>query len=165
MTIMKIILIKRKYSCELPSCGRPQDCKTESPHKICGYHHIDYGVIQGFPRKEKKAVTTLVKKYDIFSRVSILPIKCWHVTRVSHHWSGWWKNGKSFTIFNPWLFCRNVLGLWLLKHGKIRIAYFPRRGRKPKYKKKNRSYVFRNGFRLFRASIDKAGAAKTILKW
>ena len=50
----KIILIKRKYSCELPSCGQPQDCKTESLHKICGYHHIDYGVIQGFPRKEKK---------------------------------------------------------------------------------------------------------------
>ena len=39
--------------------------------------------------------------------------------------------------------CRNFLGLWLLKHWKIRIAYrqwrsnFPRRGRKPIYEKKN----------------------------
>ena len=58
-------------------------------------------------------------------------------------WSRWWVNSKAFAIFNP-VFCRNFLGLWLLKHSKIRIAYrqwrsnFPWRGRKPIYEKKNR---------------------------
>ena len=32
------------------------------------YYHINYGVIQGFPAL-RKAVTTHVKKYDLFSRV------------------------------------------------------------------------------------------------
>ena len=47
--------------------------------------------------------------------------------------------------------CRNLYGLWLLKHWKIRIAYrqersnFPRRGRKPKYGKKTESWVL-SGF-------------------
>ena len=47
------------------------DCGAASAgeyHKVIWYYHINYGVIQGFPAL-RKAVTTHVKKYDIFSRV------------------------------------------------------------------------------------------------
>ena len=44
-------------------------------------YHINCGVIQGFPAL-RKAVTTHVKKYRIFSRV---PISCLHVTRLWRH--------------------------------------------------------------------------------
>lgn len=50
-------------------------------------------------KKREKAVTTLVKKYDIFSRVLISPIKCWHVTRVSHHWLKLMKEWQIFHHF------------------------------------------------------------------
>ena len=71
---MKIILLKRKYSCELPSCGRPQDCKIVPAQNmwISSYGLRRYTRIS---KKREKAVTTLVKKYDIFSRVLISPIK------------------------------------------------------------------------------------------
>ena len=36
--------------------------------------------------------------------------------------SGWWMNGKAFTIPNTRVVCRNFLGLWRLKNWKIRIA-------------------------------------------
>ena len=54
--------------------------------------------------------------------------------------------------------CRNLYGLWLLKHWKIRIAYrqersnFPRRGRKPKYGKKTESWVLSGLVMAFRAA-------------
>ena len=51
--------------------------------KNCNYQ-INRGVIRGFPAL-RKAVTTHVKKYDIFSRVLIYPISCLHVTRLWCH--------------------------------------------------------------------------------
>ena len=51
---------------------------------IISFHHINCGVQQGFPAL-RKAVTTHVKKNRIFFRVLILPISCWHVTRLWRH--------------------------------------------------------------------------------
>ena len=51
---------------------------------IISFYHINCGVQQGFPAL-RKAVTTHVKKNRIFFRVLILPISCWHVTRLWRH--------------------------------------------------------------------------------
>ena len=74
----------------------------------------------------------------------ILPISCWHVTRLSRH---------SIRLMNEWqslhhsqskVVCHNIFGFWLLKHWKIHIPYrqrclnFPRGGIKPRCRKKNR---------------------------
>ena len=66
--------------------------------------------------------------------------------------SGYWMNGKAFTILNPRSFVRDFFGLWLLKHWKIRIAYrqwrsnFSLEGEEnQKTRRKTESYVF-SGF-------------------
>ena len=51
---------------------------------IISFYHINCGVQQGFPAL-KKAATTYVKKKRLFFRVLILPISCWHVTRLWRH--------------------------------------------------------------------------------
>ena len=43
------------------------------------FYHINCGVIQGFPAL-RKAVTTHVKKYRVFSRVLIQTVGCLQVT-------------------------------------------------------------------------------------
>ena len=53
---------------------------------------MNYGVIQGFPVL-RKAVTTHVKEYDIFSRLLDIAFGATP--------SGWWMNGEVFTILNP----------------------------------------------------------------
>ena len=62
-------------------------------------YHINYGVIKGFLALWK-AVTTHVKKYRIFFTCLISPISCWHVFTFRATRSGWWMNGKAFTILN-----------------------------------------------------------------
>ena len=59
----------------------------------------------------RKAVTTHLKKYDIFSNVFQIPNRLRHVTRLSRHsimLSGWWMNGKAFTILDP----RSFVGIF-----------------------------------------------------
>ena len=103
---------------------------------------MNYGVIQGFPAL-RKAITTHVKEYDIFHVCWISPISCWHVTRLSRHSVRLMNERRSLHHSQSKIVCRIFFGLWQLKHWKIRIAYrqwrsnFPRRGRKPKYGKKN----------------------------
>ena len=119
---------------------RPKNC----------FYHINYGVLQGFPAL-RKAVTTYLKRYRIFSRVydtanqlltshppSRHSVRYMNERRILHH-------SQSKVVF------RIFFGLWLLKTLKIRIAFrqwrssFFRRGRKPKYGKKDESYEF-SGF-------------------
>ena len=66
-----------------------------------------------------------------------LSISCWRVTPFSRHSV---RQSLQYAQSNMAV-CRNLLGLWLLKHWKIRTAYgwwrsnFPRRRRKPKGEK------------------------------
>ena len=92
-------------------------------------YHINYGFIQGFPAL-RKAITSQVKKYNIFSGVFDLLISCWHITCLLCYHS------QSKVV------CQNFFRLWLLKHWKICIAgrqwhsNFPIRGRNKMWKKK-----------------------------
>ena len=52
-----------------PNLHPPPQCRWVLVSRVSKYlHHINCGVIQGFPAL-RKAVTTHVKKYRIFSRV------------------------------------------------------------------------------------------------
>ena len=92
-------------------------------------YHINYGFIQGFPAL-RKAITSQVKKYNIFSGVFDLLISCWHITCLLCYHS------QSKVV------CQNFFRLWLLKHWKICIAgrqwhsNFPIRGRNKMWKEK-----------------------------
>ena len=92
-------------------------------------YHINYGFIQGFPAL-RKAITSQVKKYNIFSSVFDLLISCWHITCLLCYHS------QSKVV------CQNFFRLWLLKHWKICIAgrqwhsNFPIRGRNKMWKEK-----------------------------
>ena len=88
-------------------------------------YHINYGFIQGFPAL-RKAITSQVKKYNIFSGV----FDFWHITCLLCYHS------QSKVV------CQNFFRLWLLKHWKICIAgrqwhsNFPIRGRNKMWKEK-----------------------------
>ena len=92
-------------------------------------YHINYGFIQGFPAL-RKAITSQVKKYNVFSGVFDLLISCWHITCLLCYHS------QSKVV------CQNFFRLWLLKHWKICIAgrqwhsNFPIRGRNKMWKEK-----------------------------
>ena len=92
-------------------------------------YHINYGFIQGFLAL-RKAITSQVKKYNIFSGVIDLLISCWHITCLLCYHS------QSKVV------CQNFFRLWLLKHWKICIAgrqwhsNFPIRGRNKMWKEK-----------------------------
>ena len=92
-------------------------------------YHINYGFIQGFPAL-RKAITSQVKKNNIFSGVFDLLISCWHITCLLCYHS------QSKVV------CQNFFRLWLLKHWKICIAgrqwhsNFPIRGRNKMWKEK-----------------------------
>ena len=92
-------------------------------------YHINYGFIQGFPAL-RKAITSQVKKYNIFSGVFDLLISCWHITCLLCYHS------QSKVV------CQNFFRLWLLKHWKICItgrqwhSNFPIRGRNKMWKEK-----------------------------
>ena len=92
-------------------------------------YHINYGFIQGFPAL-RKAITSQVKKYNIFFGVFDLLISCWHITCLLCYHS------QSKVV------CQNFFRLWLLKHWKICIAgrqwhsNFPIRGRNKMWKEK-----------------------------
>ena len=92
-------------------------------------YHINYGFIQGFPAL-RKAITSQVKKYNIFSGGFDLLISCWHITCLLCYHS------QSKVV------CQNFFRLWLLKHWKICIAgrqwhsNFPIRGRNKMWKEK-----------------------------
>ena len=63
----------------------PELCKQRIIHGHDNtIYRINCGVIQGFPAL-RKAVTTRVKKYCIFSHVLIQLISCLHVTCLWHH--------------------------------------------------------------------------------
>ena len=90
-------------------------------------YHINYGFIQGFPAL-RKAITSQVKKYNIFSSVFDLLISCWHITCLLCYHS------QSKVV------CQNFFRL--KKHWKICIAgrqwhsNFPRRGKNKMWKEK-----------------------------
>ena len=92
------------------------------------FYHINYVVIQGFPAL-RKAVTTHVKKYDIFSQVFDIANQLTRPSRLAPFGQvdEWTAKPSSFSIRGR---LSNFFGLWLLKHWKIPIAY-------KKYDKKN----------------------------
>ena len=100
-------------------------------HVLFSLYHVNCGVIQGFPAL-RKAETTHVKKYHIFSRVLTRHSPLAPLGQVDE----WMAKPSRFSIKVVfWGF----LELWRLKRQKIRIAdrqcgsNFPRRGRKPIY--------------------------------
>ena len=74
-------------------------------------YHINYGVLQGFPAL-RKAVTTNVKKYNIFWRVFDIANQLLNVTRL-----------YSVRLINELskIVCWNVFGLWL-KNTRITLS-------------------------------------------
>ena len=110
------------------------------------FYHINYGVVQAFPAP-RKAVTTHVKKYDIFSCVfdiasQLLTRHSRHSVRLMNEQQSCHHSMSAVVVF------QNILGLWLLKRWKIRTAYrqwrsnFLRRGENQNAKRKTESYVF-----------------------
>ena len=99
----------------------------------------------------EKSCNTQVKNYDVFSRALIQLISCWHVSRLWRHSVNLMNDRQSVHDSQYKVVCWNVLGLWRLKHWKIRIAdrqrgsNFSRRGKNQYTKRKTESYVF-NGF-------------------
>ena len=81
--------------------------------------------------------------YDNSAANTSLALSC-HLVRLMNE-------QQSLNHSQSKIVCWNFFGLWLLTHWKIPIAYrqwcwnFPRRGGKPKYKRKTKSYVF-SGF-------------------
>ena len=78
----------------------------------------------------------------------ISPISCWHVTRLSRHSVRLMNERQSLHHSQSKVVCQNIFGLFLLKNRNIRIdAYrqwrsnFPRKGRKPKKKRKEKPKV------------------------
>ena len=111
---------------------------------VCIYiYHINYGVIQGFPAL-RKAVTTQVKKTHFFTCVWYRQSAADTSLAFRAIRSGWWMNGKTFTILDPRSFVRifSDNGCYSTKKSvsltDSDVQTFFRRGRKPKYEKKNR---------------------------
>ena len=99
-----------------PNLHPPPQCRWVLVSRVSKYlHHINCGVIQGFPAL-RKAVTTHVKKYRIFSRVLLQPISCWHVTRLWRHSVRLMNEQQSLHDSQYKVLYRNFLGLWRLKH-------------------------------------------------
>ena len=108
------------------------------------------GVIQRFPAL-KKAVTTHVKKYLLF----FFFFTCWYSQSAAYTSlafgttrSGWWMNGKTFTILNASCLSElsRIMAAKTLKnpyHWQTTRFNLPRRGRKPIYLKKNRKLRIR----------------------
>ena len=77
------------------------------------FYHINYGVVQAFPAP-RKAVTTHVKKYDMFSCVfdiasQLLTRHSRHSVRVMNEQQSCHHSMSAVVVF------QNILGLWLLK--------------------------------------------------
>ena len=90
---------------------------AKKTRRVTSFCHLNYG-FPSISRPEKSHNNTGEKIRIFFHVCLILPIRCWHLTRLSHHFrSGWWMN-RFFT-------CRQ----W--------CSNFSRRGRTLKYKKKN----------------------------
>ena len=95
----------------------------------------------------RKAVTTHVKKYRIFSCVLIKLISCLHVTRLWRHSVRFMNERRN--LHDLQVVSRDFLELWWLKHQKIRIAdrqsdsNFPSREGNQYTKRKTESCVFR----------------------
>ena len=72
--------------------------------RINGHYHVKYSVILGFPALRKAVKNTSEKIRYFFTCVSwkrlISPISCWYVFAFCATPSGWWMNGKAFTILN-----------------------------------------------------------------
>ena len=81
------------------------------------FYNINYGIIQGFPAL-RKSVTTHVKKCDIFPRVFDIGNQL-----LSRHSLSLMNERQSLHHSQSKVVCRNLFGLWLLKHWKIRIAF------------------------------------------
>ena len=93
--------------------------------------------------------TTRVKKIRYFFILCLKsPKSCWHVTRLSRHSVRLMNERRSLHHTQFKVVCRNLFGLWLLKHWKIRIAYrqwrsnFPRRGKKTKTRKEKSKVTY-----------------------
>ena len=70
---------------------------------VTSFHHVNYGVIQGFPAL-RKAITT-------HEKISYFFMYAWYHQSAANMslafcttWSGWWMNGEAFTVLNPRLF-------------------------------------------------------------
>ena len=157
--------INDKAPVDAPECGfENEKCPVEVKKKLCKlqllcrevkridgftinkivyFYHINYGVIQGFPAL-RKAVTTHLKKYGIFSRVFDIANQL--LTPHPRHSVKLMNERQSLHHSQSKVVCQNFFRLWLLK--KINNPYrlitdsdvqtFPRSRRKPKYEKKNR---------------------------
>ena len=110
------------------------------------FYNINYGIIQGFPALRKSVTTTHVKKCDIFPRVFDIGNQL-----LSRHSLRLMNERQRLHHSQSKVVCRNLFGLWLLKHWKIRIAFrkwrsnFTSRKTNQNMKRKTESYVF-SGF-------------------
>lgn len=113
------------------------ESKEETNKKII--HHINCSITQGFLAL-RKAVTTHVKKITIIFYFYANQL----LTRHSH-------SRHSVRLINEWqslhssrsiVVCRNFLGLWLLKHWNIRIAYRQRRLKFPRRWKLSKQWLW-----------------------
>ena len=93
---------------------------------------------------EKSCKNTYGKNTIFFHACLISPIGRWHVTRLLRNSARLMSERQSLRHSQSMVVCRNFVGIWLLKHCKITIAWrkwrqnFRKTGRKPKYQKKPR---------------------------
>ena len=78
------------------------------------FYNTNYSVVQGFPAL-RKAVTTHVKKYDIFSRVFDIANQLLTRHSPSRHLVRLINERQSLHRSHSKVVCQNFLGLWLLK--------------------------------------------------
>ena len=101
---------------------------------LCNFRNFDE-LLVGFRRFFHKQWRHFNTFNILFIHLCLIsPFSCWHVIRLSHHLVRLMNEWQSLYHSQSMVFCRNFLGLWLLKHWKICIAYrqwrsyFPRRG-------------------------------------
>ena len=98
---------------------------------------------------DKSRNNTREKKTIFFHVCLILPISCWHFTRLSRHSVRLMNERQSLHHSLSMVVCRNIFGLWLLKNWNIHIdafrqwrSNFPRKEDNQNTKWKTESYVF-----------------------
>ena len=98
---------------------------------------------------DKSRNNTREKKTIFFHVCLILPISCWHFTRLSRHSVRLMNERQSLHHSLSMVVCRNIFGLWLLKNWNIHIDAFrqwrwnfPRKEDNQNTKWKTESYVF-----------------------
>ena len=102
-------------------------------------YHINYGFIQGFPAL-RKAITSQVKKYNIFSGVFDLLISCWHITCLLYVLP--FSIQGCLSEFFQIVAAKTLKNLYRWQTVTLKLSY---KRKKQNVKRKTKSYVF-SGF-------------------